>query len=88
MKRQSFPRLYFLSNEELFDIFGKQEVIMKEMLAGYGKSFLQTLFEGIEDLKIDPESLMIVGFKSRHEEYIRLLQKIKTVNCGPDYWLE
>jgi hypothetical protein len=33
-KRQAFPRLYFLSNEELFDIYGKQEFIMKEMLNG------------------------------------------------------
>lgn len=34
MKRQAFPRLYFLSNEELFDIYGKQEFLMKEMLQG------------------------------------------------------
>jgi hypothetical protein len=30
---------------------------MKEMLNGQYKTFVKTLFEGIEDLKIDPETL-------------------------------
>jgi hypothetical protein len=33
-KRGKFPRLFFLSNEELVDIFGKGVELIEEMLDG------------------------------------------------------
>lgn len=61
---------------------------MKEMLNGQYKTFVKTLFEGVEDLQIDPETLQIVGISSRHGEQIKLLSKIKTVGLSPDVWME
>lgn len=43
-KRENFPRLFFLSNEELYDIFGKGLTLVQQMAQGQTKSFISILF--------------------------------------------
>jgi hypothetical protein len=52
-KRQQFPRLYFLSNEELLIIYGKQKEIVHELIHGQEKSFINTIYQGIILLKFN-----------------------------------
>ena len=49
-KREKFPRLYFLSNEEIVEIFGMEKLISaSRSSAGAPKrTFITNLFEGVE----------------------------------------
>lgn len=47
-KRDAFPRLYFLSNEELIDIYGRSDDLIDMIIDGKALTFLQNLFEGID----------------------------------------
>lgn len=49
-KRGKFPRLFFLSNEELIDIFGKGDSLVESMLEGESKGFITNLFEGVDNV--------------------------------------
>lgn len=63
LKRQSFPRFYFLSSDELIDILansGNWDVI---------QSHMKTMFDNIHHVKISPEN-ELVGMKSGEGEYI------------------
>ena len=55
-KRGKFPRLYFLSNEELIDIFGRGCELVPSMISGECMGFISNLFEGIEILRFKDES--------------------------------
>jgi len=39
-KREAFPRLYFLSNEELIDIFGRADDLIDELIYGTRAAFI------------------------------------------------
>lgn len=47
-KRGQFARLFFLSNEELIEIFGKGADLIESMLEEGSKGFITTIFEGID----------------------------------------
>jgi hypothetical protein len=48
-KRGKFPRLFFLSNEELIDIFGLGNDLVEMIIEGEASSaFITSLFEGID----------------------------------------
>ena len=48
-KRGKFPRLFFLSNEELVDIFGKGTLLVESVLEGESSTaFITNLFEGVD----------------------------------------
>jgi len=49
-KRGKFPRLFFLSNEELVDIFGKGAELVETMIEEDNKGFVSNLFEGIDNI--------------------------------------
>ena len=50
-KRGQFARLFFLSNEELIDIFGKGTDLVESMLEEGSKGFITNLFEGIDSVR-------------------------------------
>ena len=67
-KRVYFPRLYFISNEELIDIFGRSDDIISKMIEGRPAAFLQNLFEGVNILKINSGSRKIYALSSKSGE--------------------
>ena len=69
-KRDSFPRLFFISNEELIDLFGKADKIIDQLARGIPQAFLSQLFEGIEKLKVETSSKRLVGMASKMGEVV------------------
>lgn len=55
-KRGQFARLFFLSNEELIDIFGKGTDLVESMLEEGSKGFITNLFEGIDSVRFHEAS--------------------------------
>lgn len=53
-KRGKFPRLFFLSNEELIDIFGKGPDLIDSIIEDESKSFINNIFEGIDLVRFHP----------------------------------
>lgn len=85
--RDSFARLYFISNEEMIDIFGKSAEIVDKMIAGKQQAFLHSLFEGIDKLEVSSESRRIQGMYSKMGEYIPFRATVATNNATPERWL-
>jgi hypothetical protein len=69
-KRDSFPRLFFISNEELIELFGKAEKIIELLIQGRPQAFLHQLYEGIEKLKVDPATKRITAMVSKSGEVV------------------
>jgi hypothetical protein len=67
-KRDTFPRLYFLSNEELIDIYGRADDLIDMLMAGQSLTFLQHLVEGVDQLEIDEITRKITGIWSSQGE--------------------
>lgn len=85
-KRDGFPRLFFISNEEIMTIFGKAEQIIDQLIEGTPQAFLVQLFEGIDKLNVDPKTKRIVSMVSKQGEEIRFSKEIDT-NENPEMWL-
>lgn len=89
-KRDKFPRLYFLSNEELIDIFGKgREVVTQtpdENEKPQEKSFLGNLFEGLDSIKFTSE-LFICTLVSKQGEEVGLVKHVPTNKISAERWL-
>jgi dynein heavy chain, axonemal len=85
-KRGQFPRLFFLSNEELIDIFGKGNDLVKTMLNGDNQAFVTTLFEGVHRMVFNKQTHTITHMKSKEGEVVKLGREIKT-NTNIDNWL-
>jgi hypothetical protein len=86
-KRQSYPRLYFLANEELLQIFGKQDEIIVSIAAGIEKVFLSNLFLGIDRLKVTGKSNQITAMISKEKEEVELWFAVST-SAALDLWLK
>jgi dynein heavy chain, axonemal len=69
-KRGKFPRMFFLSNEELVEIFGKGFNLIGTMIETGEQTFIPTLFEGIDRLKLDETTQEILGMQSKQMEYV------------------
>ena len=68
-KRGKFPRLFFLSNEELIDIFGKGNNLVRCMIAGENEAFISTMFEGVHRLEFNTEQ-EITHMRSKDGEQV------------------
>ena len=86
MKRDTFPRLYFISNEELIDIFGRADEIIDNLVQGRSQAFLQSLFEGIDSLRVNPSARAINGMCSKLGESIPFSKSVPT-GGSPEQWL-
>ena len=87
MLRDSFGRLYFISNEEMIDIFGKSEELINKLIDGKQQAFLHNLFEGIDTLQVSSESRRIQGLYSKVGEYVAFPATISTAST-PEKWLQ
>lgn len=85
-KRQQFPRLYFLSNEELLIIYGKQKEVVADLVAGQEKSFINTIYQGIIKLKFNKQK-QVIGIAGRDGEFLSLNQPVSTA-MNLEKWLQ
>lgn len=87
-KRAYFPRLYFISNEELIDIYGRSDDVITKMIDGKPAAFLMNLFEGIKIVKIYPGSRKIYSMVSKSGEEVPLTEEVATAGISPEVWLK
>lgn len=86
-RRTKFPRLFFLSNEELIDIFGKGPQLVESMIEGASQGFVSNLFEGVDTVRFHEVSQEITHMLSKEGEEVHLVKEVVTRNFGPDSWL-
>ena len=87
-KRAYFPRLYFISNEELIDVYGKSEIIISDLIKGKPLAFLQNLFEGVDIVKVNASTRKIYAMCSKSGEVVPLTSEIATEHVSPEVWLK
>ena len=87
-KRGRFARLFFLSNEELVEIFGKGVELIEEMLDGQNQGFISTLYEGIDRVKFHPVSFDLTHMISKEGEELNLMREIPCRSMTVDAWLK
>ena len=88
-RRGKFPRLFFLSNEELIDIFGKGPELVESMIDGASQGFVTNLFEGVDVVRIHEITQEITHMHSKEGEEVHLVKEVMTRNTqGPDSWLK
>ncbi|ORY33069.1 putative motor [Naematelia encephala] len=63
-ERSSFPRFYFVGDEDLLEIIGNSKDIRRIM------KHLKKMFAGISTLQIDEDESMLLGFASREGEQV------------------
>ena len=88
-KREKFPRLYFLSNEEIVEIFGIDKLIeaSKGAKDASRRTFISNLFEGVETLKFRNNDFAVSGLRSKDGEEFQLIRAVQIENNPPDVWL-
>ena len=88
-RRGKFPRLFFLSNEELIDIFGKGvELVESIVTEGASQGFVTNLFEGIDCLVFHELSYDVSHMRSKDGEQLHLKQEVATRRTTVDGWLK
>ena len=88
-RRGKFPRLFFLSNEELIDIFGKGPQLVESMIDGASQGFVSNLFEGVDVVRFHEITQEITHMLSKEGEEVHLVKEVMTRNTqGPDSWLK
>lgn len=86
-KRAYFPRLYFISNEELIDVFGRCDNVITDLIDGKPQAFLTNLFEGIDILKVNAGTRKIYSMVSKSGEEVPLTSQVNTNGVSPEIWL-
>ena len=88
-KRERCPRLYFLSNEELVDIFGIEKLVAasRSSLDAPKRTFISNLFEGVLTLHFRENDNAILGLTSKDHEVLSFLKPVMTDRDPPDVWL-
>lgn len=69
-ERSSFPRFYFVGDEDLLEIIGNSKDILRIM------KHLKKMFAGISTIKLDDELTQIQGMASREGEEIQFSEPI------------
>jgi dynein heavy chain len=85
-KRGKFPRLFFLSNEELIEIFGKGNMLVQSMREDESKSFIGNIFEGVDKV-IFGSNEELSHMVSKDGEEVHLFKEVLTRNIAVDKWL-
>lgn len=87
-KRGKFPRLFFLSNEELIDIFGKGPMLVDFLLEDESKSFIGNIFEGIDRVRFSEGQQDLTHIISKDGEEVHLFREVITKHTPVDSWLK
>lgn len=87
-KRAYFPRLYFISNEELIDVFGRSDEVITDLINNKPLAFLTNLFEGIDIVKVDKGSRKIHALCAKSGEEVPLVENVATSGISPEIWLK
>jgi len=88
-KRGKFPRLFFLSSEELIDIFGQGPDLVESLADGEAsQSFITSLFEGIDAVSFHEVTNALTRMHSREGEDVQLAVEVATRNLAVDSWLK
>ena len=69
-ERASFPRFYFVGDEDLLEIIGNSKDIRRIM------KHLKKMFAGISTLQLDEDETQLLGFASREGEEVAFRQPI------------
>ena len=69
-ERSSFPRFYFVGDEDLLEIIGNSKDIRRVM------KHLKKMFAGISTLQLDEDESTLLGFASREGEEVAFRQPI------------
>lgn len=73
-KRVRFPRLFFLSNEELIEIFGQGPNLVESILEGTSSTaFISNLFEGVDHVTFRETAEDITHMFSKDGEEVGLI---------------
>ena len=87
-KRGKYPRLFFLSNEELIEIFGRGAGLVGSMLNGENQGFISNLFEGVDHVIFsDSKEQEITHITSKDGEQVLLVKDVPALGMTVDTWL-
>ena len=70
-ERASFPRFYFVGDEDLLEIIGNSKEILRIM------KHLKKMFAGISTIKLDDDLTQILGMASREGEEVAFKDPIQ-----------
>lgn len=70
-ERSSFPRFYFVGDEDLLEIIGNSKDIRRVM------KHLKKMFAGLSTLQLDEDETQLLGFASREGEEVAFRQPIQ-----------
>ena len=80
-ERASFPRFYFVGNEDLLDIIGNSKNI--ERL----QKHFQNMFAGVHSIMVNADQTEVVGLCSREAEEVHLKTPVKIKDVKINQWL-
>jgi dynein heavy chain len=87
-RRGKFPRLFFLSNEELINIFGEGAELVPKIVDGeLNQGFVTNLFEGVDTLGFQDKSNDLEKMRSKDGEVLKLVKPVGT-KTTVDSWLK
>ncbi|KAK6637160.1 Dynein heavy chain, cytoplasmic [Polyplax serrata] len=74
-ERTSFPRFYFVGDEDLLEIIGNSKNI------GRLQKHFKKMFAGVAALTLSKEDTIITGLSSREGEEVLFAEEISTIQC-------
>jgi len=80
-ERSSFPRFYFVGNEDLLDIIGNSKNIDRL------QKHFQNMFAGVHSVSLNGEQTEVIGLNSREGEHVVLKTPVKVKDIKINTWL-
>ncbi|KAL3321193.1 Cytoplasmic dynein 1 heavy chain 1 [Cichlidogyrus casuarinus] len=69
-QRSSFPRFYFVGDEDLLEIIGNSKNLPRL------QKHFKKMFSGIDSIELNEAQTIITGFRSKEDEFVTLVQPI------------
>ncbi|KJH46392.1 ATPase family protein [Dictyocaulus viviparus] len=81
-ERSSFPRFYFVGDEDLLEIMGNSKDISRL------QKHLKKMFAGVTAIDVEEENRTVTGLRSREDELVELVQPVHTKDIRINEWLK